>query len=174
MMKGQTMKLLILFCPLFLCISSLSASNDFIEAGKHFKIDARLLWAIAYKESRFNPNAISKANKNGSYDIGIMQINSSHLWWLKRDFNIEKEDLLNPSINIYIGALILKRCFNIHGYTKQGITCYNGKITNNPYGQEVLEILTKAQNKHKKQITQKKVKEYFSLEKQRLFVKQIK
>ncbi len=43
-----------------------------------------------------------------------------------------------------LGALILKRCFNIHGYTKQGITCYNGKIANNPYGQEVLEILAKA------------------------------
>ena len=103
--------------PLFLCLalSSLNASNAFVEAGKAFKLDPRILWAIAYKESRHTPHIVSKPNKNGSYDIGIMQINSSHLVWLNKEFGISEADLKeNPRINIYIGALILRKCFDKH------------------------------------------------------------
>ena len=34
--------------------------------------------AIAYEESRFNPNAVSAPNRNGSRDWGVMQINDRH------------------------------------------------------------------------------------------------
>lgn len=157
-----------------MCLNlSLYAGNDFVNAAKHFKLDARLLWAIAYKESRFNPNAISKANKNGSYDIGIMQINSSHLSWLKKDFNIDRQDLLNPSINIHIGALILRKCFNRYGQTQQGISCYNGQIANNPYGKEVLQIVAYAEQQNNKRLAKERAKNYFKREKQRLFIKEI-
>ncbi|MCR2039391.1 lytic transglycosylase domain-containing protein [Campylobacter helveticus] len=124
-------------------ITTLSA-NYYIEAGKRFGIDPQLLWTIAYKESRLNPNIISKKNKNGSYDIGIMQINSIHLPRLKKQYGISKEDLLNPKINIFIGAEILKMCFNKHGLNEKAITCYNGRIKNNNYGKEVLSLLKEA------------------------------
>ena len=163
--------------PLFLCLalSFLNASNDFVEAGKAFKLDPRLLWAIAYKESRHSPHIISKTNKNGSYDIGIMQINSSHLTWLKRDYGINEQDLLNnPRTNIYVGAMILRQCFNKYKTTQTAITCYNGKITNNPYGKEVLQIVAKAEQKNRKQLAKKRAKNYFKAEKQKEFIKVVK
>lgn len=146
------MKILIFFLFLFANFTLLKAESYYIEAGKHFGIDPQILWAIAYKESRFNPNAISKANKNGSYDIGIMQINSTHLPRLKERYNISQKDLLHPKINIFIGAEILKMCFDKHGITQNGITCYNGRIKNNPYGQEVLKILADAKKKYAKEV----------------------
>nr|WP_306810786.1 lytic transglycosylase domain-containing protein [Campylobacter helveticus] len=70
-------------------ITALSA-NYYAEAGRRFGIDPQLLWTIAYKESRLNPSIISKKNKNGSYDIGIMQINSVHLPRLKNNMELAK------------------------------------------------------------------------------------
>ncbi|EAH8900180.1 lytic transglycosylase domain-containing protein [Campylobacter coli] len=120
--------------------------NYFVQAGEKFGINPQLLWAIAYKESRLTPNIISKPNKNGTYDIGIMQINSIHLPRLKKQYSISENDLLRPKINIFIGAEILKMCLDKHGLNEKGITCYNGRIANNPYGREVIELLKKARN----------------------------
>lgn len=141
------MKILTFF---FLIPVLLAADSYYTQAGNHFGLDPQLLWAIAYKETRLNPKLISKPNVNGSYDIGIMQINSSHLPRLKKQYDISEKDLLNPQVNIFIGAEILKMCFDKHGDTQNGITCYNGRIKNNPYGKQVLKILTDARKKYQK------------------------
>jgi soluble lytic murein transglycosylase-like protein len=41
-----------------------------------YKVHPDILRAITKVESNFNPRALNK-NQNGTYDIGIMQINSS-------------------------------------------------------------------------------------------------
>ncbi len=128
---------------------SQASTNYFEEAGEYYRIDPKILYSIAKKESNFNPNAINR-NSNGSVDIGIMQINSSHLKEIEK-FGFEKEHLFNPKINIYAGAWLLKRCFNKHGVSKDGITCYNGRIKDNPYGYEVLRELKEVYKKEKKQ-----------------------
>lgn len=133
----------------FIISINLQAESYYIQAGKHFGINPQILWAIAHKETKHNPKLISKKNKNGTYDIGIMQINSVHLPRLKNEYNITENDLLDPKINIFIGAEILKKCFDKHGATQNGITCYNGRIKNNAYGRDVLEILAKEQNKYR-------------------------
>ena len=147
--------------PLFaaLCVNFLHANNAFVEAGKAFGVDSRILWAIAYKESRHTPHIVSKANKNGTYDIGIMQINSSHLTWLK-NYGINQKTLLeNPRINIFTGAMILRRCFDTHGANQNGITCYNGRISGNPYGKEVLQILANEQRKYKTKLIKRHIRD---------------
>ena len=128
---------------------SQASINYFEEAGEYYRIDPKILYSIAKKESNFNPNAINR-NSNGSVDIGIMQINSSHLKEIEK-FGFKKEHLFNPKINIYAGAWLLKRCFNKHGVSKDGITCYNGRIKDNPYGYEVLRELKEVYKKEKKQ-----------------------
>lgn len=132
---------------LFLSLNCL-AESYFIEAGKKYRVNPQLLWAIAKTESQFNPNALNQKNKNGSYDIGIMQINSIHLDELSK-YGISENDLYNPRLNIHIGAKILKDCLNKHKDNLiNGITCYNGGIENNPYGEKVLNNLTQAQRKY--------------------------
>lgn len=134
---------------LFLChISLLADSNYYEEAGRHFGIDPRLLWAIAKIESDHNPYAIN-VNKNGTEDIGIMQINTVHLPFLEKK-GISKKDLFNPRINIFVGAWVLQECFKKHGFTKNAVTCYNGRIENNPYADKVLSALYRAERLYNK------------------------
>jgi hypothetical protein len=88
-------------------------------------------------ESNLNPKALAK-NRNGSLDIGLMQINSVHLPFLKK-YGIEKDDLFNPKINIHVGAWVLRGCVNKHGENYKALNCYNGKVHNNNYYQKVLK-----------------------------------
>ena len=56
-----------------------NASDCFEITGKAYNIDPLILKAIAWNESKCKSGIKSKPNKHGTYDIGIMQINSSHL-----------------------------------------------------------------------------------------------
>ena len=52
---------------------------------------------------------------------------------------IEKDDLFNPKINIYVGAWVLRSCVNKHGENYKALNCYNGKVHNNNYYQKILK-----------------------------------
>lgn len=102
---------------------SLAESYCFEEAGERYNINPYLLYVIAKIESNLNPKAINK-NINGSYDIGLMQINSKWLPILKK-YNIKEKDLFNPCQNVFVGAWVLKQCINKFGNTWKSIDCYN-------------------------------------------------
>lgn len=91
------------------------------SAGK-YGIHSHVLWAIAATESNFNPTAIGR--NDDSLDIGLMQINSG---WLPRlaTFGITQQDLLNPCINIEVGAWILAHNIRQYGYGWKAIGAYN-------------------------------------------------
>lgn len=48
-----------------------------------FNIESELLYAIAQQESAMKPGAIGH-NRDGSTDLGLMQINSFHMKRLKK------------------------------------------------------------------------------------------
>lgn len=95
----------------------------FEEAGKIYDISPKLLKSIAKTESNFKTDAVNK-NANGTYDIGIMQINSA---WIKTLGLNENELISDPCYNIMTGAKILRQCIDIHGYTWNAVGCYNAK-----------------------------------------------
>ena len=95
----------------------------FQEAGKKYSIDPKLLAAIAMNESNMNPRAINR-NRNGSIDVGIMQINS--YWFPKlKPYLKDLNRLWNPKVNIYVGAWVLRQCFDKFGNDWRAIDCYN-------------------------------------------------
>lgn len=110
-------------------IQSENKPNYFVDAGKYYAVSPWLLWAVGKVESNHNPYAINK-NKNGTYDIGIMQINSIHLKRLAK-YGISKNDLFVPKINIYVGAFLLKECINKYGQNWNAVSCYNGMSAEN-------------------------------------------
>lgn len=95
----------------------------FMEAADRYSIEPSLLMALAYTESRFNASAINERSEN-DWDIGVMQIWSNWLPKLEK-FNIKKSHLLDPCININIGAWILAENFASHGMNLTSLGAYN-------------------------------------------------
>ena len=56
------------------------------QAGQRHGVAAGLLYAMAKVESGLNPSAVNRSHwdRTGSYDIGLLQINSRHLPLLAR------------------------------------------------------------------------------------------
>ena len=108
--------ILVLFAPRYV------GGFCFEEAGEEYAISPELLWAIAKTESAFNTHALHY-NANGSFDYGLMQINSS---WYK-ELGRERWMRLNDGCyNVKVGAWILDRCIKRYGYTWAAVGCYNG------------------------------------------------
>ena len=79
----------------------------FEDASKNVGVDVRILKAIALQESSMNPRVINSSNRDGTEDIGLMQINSTHLPFLEAA-GVSRRDLFNACVNIHVGALILR------------------------------------------------------------------
>jgi soluble lytic murein transglycosylase-like protein len=94
------------------------------EAGARHGIDPWLLYATAFVESQYQPDAISRPNRNGTRDIGLMQINSTWLPTL-RTYGIPSAALVNACASTYIGAWIMAKNFRRYGYSWQAIAAYN-------------------------------------------------
>ena len=76
-------------------------------ASAHYLVHPDIIRAILRQEGG-RVGAVSW-NRNGTYDIGPMQINSSHLSEL-RGFGISRDQLLTDEcLNIYIGTWMLKK-----------------------------------------------------------------
>jgi soluble lytic murein transglycosylase-like protein len=95
----------------------------FDEAGAQYGINPQILRAIAKVESNYNPRAINW-NTNGTYDFGVMQINS--IW--AASLGKERWNALgDPCTNIKPGGSILAGCMKKYGYTWEAIGCYNSQ-----------------------------------------------
>lgn len=118
----QSMKFWMLIC---FALNSFGAhaSACFEEAATRYRVPVSLLVAISTVESGGNPKAIN-VNKNGSYDIGHMQINSSWLGKLAK-YGITERSLYEPCINTNIGAWILAHNIASHGLTWEAVGAYN-------------------------------------------------
>lgn len=79
--------------------------RDFEEVGAARGIDPDLLRAIARQESQFVPTAVSQANRNGTRDFGLMQVNEATARALGRD----QARLLEPRYSIDTAAELLQR-----------------------------------------------------------------
>lgn len=77
----------------------------FEQAADYYQVPVVLLRAIARHESDMKPD-LTHRNKDGTLDIGLMQVNE---WWLPKikTLGIERQDLFDPCVNTYVGAWIL-------------------------------------------------------------------
>ncbi|WP_224962727.1 lytic transglycosylase domain-containing protein [Geomonas subterranea] len=113
----------------------------FEEAGREYGIAPQLLWSIAKGESNLNPNAVNR-NKDGSYDYGLMQINSSWASVLGRE---RWQSLGDACTNVRTGAWILRQCIDDYGYGWKAVGCYNSRTPSkrDRYARRIAEIMQK-------------------------------
>lgn len=105
------------------CCAAPPAYACWEAAAQRYGIDPRLLVAIAKTESGINPRAYNR-NSNGSYDVGLMQINSSWLPVLKR-FGIDERQLYDPCVSLQVGSWILAQNLRRSGNPWQAVGAYN-------------------------------------------------
>jgi soluble lytic murein transglycosylase-like protein len=93
-------------------------------AGEKHAIEPALLQAIADVESGQSARAINY-NKDGSHDIGLMQINSHHLPRLSAQGITEQRLLEEPCLSVEVGASVLAGFVSRYGYNWTAVGAYN-------------------------------------------------
>ena len=110
----------------------------FNQAGDVYQISPVLIKAIAKVESGLDPLAANQ-NKNGSYDTGLMQINSR---W-QPHLGSRWQQLSSPCYNVMAGTWILRQCMDRYGYTWDAVACYHtGKGLSDSSGQKQIRART--------------------------------
>ncbi len=95
------------------------------EAEAHYGVSRFLLLAMARHESGLNPAAINH-NSDGSWDVGLMQINTGWLPVLKA-YGVGLADLRDPCVNLQVGAWILANNFRQYGKNWRAVGAYNAR-----------------------------------------------
>jgi soluble lytic murein transglycosylase-like protein len=109
-----------------MCIRDRANNLDacFNVASARYQIPVKLLKAIAKTENRKLDELAVGVNTNHSFDIGIMQINSSWFPMLNK-VGIAKADLFDGCKNIQIGSWILAQNIKRYGFNRQAIGAYH-------------------------------------------------
>jgi soluble lytic murein transglycosylase-like protein len=111
----------------------------FLRASAATGIPVELILAVSHVESGYQPSAINVAGRSflpssrneaewilkrsgDNVDIGLMQINWGH--WGKK-FGLSKSDLLDPWLNVLLGARILGHCVRVSGNWWKGVALYH-------------------------------------------------
>jgi soluble lytic murein transglycosylase-like protein len=104
-------------------LAALPAHACWEAAATRYRVSSELLYAIARTESALDPQAVGR-NRNGTRDIGLMQINSAWLPTLATH-GIHERDLFDPCTSIHVGAWILAGNVQRLGYTWEAVGAYN-------------------------------------------------
>ncbi len=123
MLKSLSIRILLGSTASITALLPQSANACWDAAANRYGINSELLYAIARTESGLDAKAIG-TNRNGSRDLGLMQINS---WWLPTlaKFGIHEADLFDACTSIHVGAWILAQNVSRYGYTWEAVGAYN-------------------------------------------------
>lgn len=96
-------------------------------ASKNFGVNSIVIRAIVNVEGG-KIGTISK-NSNGSFDLGVMQINTIHLKDIKKKYpNVGWRELtFKPCVNIFVGTSILKDRMSESSSYWNGVGSYHSK-----------------------------------------------
>jgi hypothetical protein len=87
-----------------------------------FEISPALAFALSWEESRFDPKAVNSANRNGSVDRGLFQLNN-------RSFpHLTQADFFNPEVNANNALKYLRSCIKTGGNEIGALAVYNAGI----------------------------------------------
>jgi lysozyme-related protein Hpa2 len=115
-----------IFAAHALLFAAVPAHADCIDAAAvHHRVNAHVLRAIGWHESRLRPSAMN-VNANGSTDIGAFQINTIHLPKLRR-YGIDEAALKNGCVAAYVGAWHYKKQVEQFGNTWAAVGAYHSR-----------------------------------------------
>lgn len=107
-----------------------------VPAAAYHRVNAFVLRAILRVESGLNPGAVNR-NANGTFDLGMGQMNSMHFGQLARH-GIAPAHLLDGCIATYVAAWHLAGIIRQHGNTWASIARYHSAT---PYFNHRYQVL---------------------------------
>ncbi len=134
-----------LFCAalawLSMCGAAYAADDCFNEAAAYQGVNPWILRAVAWYESKGDPDAIHQ-NANGSIDVGQLQINSIHFGDLARE-GVPHRALTDPCVNVYVAAWLLKQKMVKYGNTWRAIGAYHSESPKqrDAYARSIQQVL---------------------------------
>jgi len=112
-----------------------------------FDVPPSLAFALSWEESKFNPNAINRYNRDGSIDRGLFQLNN-------RSFpNIDVSVFFDIDINTYYGIAHLRHCLNSGNNEISALAMYNagtGRIKTTGAPEATLKYISRILENRKK------------------------
>jgi soluble lytic murein transglycosylase-like protein len=137
-----------LLCLILVALTGIEAHADcFDSAAAYQGLNATVLRAISLKENSRCDGTISR-NRNGSVDVGCMQINSIHFKELST-YGVHPNDLQDQCKNIYIGAWHYKRMIRKYGDTWIAVGAYHSETPHlrDEYARGVYRIMLRFQQR---------------------------
>lgn len=113
------------------------------DAAARQRVNAQVLRAIGWQESRLRPEAIGH-NANGSIDVGAFQINSIH-WPTLARWGIAREALADGCVSADVAAWHYRRQVDTLGNTWAAVGAYHSGTPARAawYANQVAAILTR-------------------------------
>ena len=110
--------------------SGICSNREIAQAILHnadeFNVPVALAFSLSWEESRFNPRAVNRYNRDGSIDRGLFQLNN-------RSFpNLDINAFFNIQTNARYGISHLKHCLNTGSTEVSALAMYNagtGRVT---------------------------------------------
>ncbi|MDR2942923.1 MAG: lytic transglycosylase domain-containing protein [Treponema sp.] len=106
--------------------SSREIAQVILQNSDEFEVPASLAFALCWEESRFNPRAVSRPNRDGSIDRGLFQLNN-------RSFpDLDTPAFFNVQYNARYGISHLRYCLDFGGSEVSALAMYNagaGRVT---------------------------------------------
>lgn len=106
--------------------SSREIAQVILQNADEFEVPAALAFALSWEESRFNPRAVNRQNRDGSIDRGLFQLNN-------RSFpDLDTLAFFNVQYNARYGISHLRYCLDFGGSEVSALAMYNagaGRVT---------------------------------------------
>lgn len=106
------------------------------------RLPEEILWAIRLAEG--GTKGVVRQNKDGSVDVGVMQINSVHFDYFEQKYGVKPSWLTHHQcISILAGGYRLAKEIKRHGDFWRGVGDYNSRTPslNLKYRERVLQVL---------------------------------
>ena len=91
--------------------------------AENYEIDGALLAAVIYRESEFDPNAVSSSGA-----VGLMQLlpaTADGIATFTGGGEFEQDDLYDPELNVRYGSFYLRRLLERYGDLDLALAAYN-------------------------------------------------
>jgi soluble lytic murein transglycosylase-like protein len=123
------------------CVAQAARPDCIDDAARHHRVNASVLRAIGWQESRLDPEAFHR-NANGTTDFGAFQINSVHLSTL-RSAGITSQALRDGCVSAYVAAWHYRRQVDRYGNSWRAVGAYHSTspLQNRAYADGIAGIL---------------------------------